>query len=122
MGFIIVLSWKGYFAQLGCDCELLPEIRETSLYCFVGTSSRDNVRRPPARCVNTSVREFGDHDGSSPATSVVASPPSAFTTQMEKSRPCDVNAIHFPSGDQSGSVGLLTPGVRMIWTAPPVDG
>jgi hypothetical protein len=30
-----------------------------------------------------------------------------------------VNAIHFPSGDQSGSVGFNTPLVGMRWTAPP---
>ena len=40
--FILYLS-SGYLAQLGCDCELLPEIRETSLYCFVGTSSRERT-------------------------------------------------------------------------------
>src|SRR6266404_2143032 len=41
VSFIFFLSWIGrvYLAQLGCDCELLPGIRETSFTCFVGTSS-----------------------------------------------------------------------------------
>jgi len=56
---------------------------------------------------NTSVREFGAHDGFCPATSTVGGKlPSAGITQMSKSPACRVNAIHLPSGDQSGSVGF----------------
>src|SRR5215471_19191886 len=74
--FIFFFRGVGYLAQLGC--ELFPdETRGTSLYCFVGTSSRDNTRRSPSRRVQTNVREFGDHDGSSPDISTVASPPFA---------------------------------------------
>src|SRR5712671_457759 len=35
---------------------------------------------------------------------------------------CDVNAIHLPSGDQSGSVGLETPEVGIRTAAPPPAG
>ena len=69
-----------------------------------------------------SVREFGDHDGSSPATSTVGAPPSAGTTQMSNPPVCDVNAIHLPSGDQSGSVGFGAPGVGIRCIAPPPAG
>src|SRR5882757_920554 len=69
-----------------------------------------------------SVREFGDHAGSSPATRTTGVPPAAGTTQMLKSPICDVNAIHLPSGDQSGSVGLETPEVGIRCTAPPPAG
>src|ERR1039457_738644 len=101
----------GYLAQLGC--ELTPdETRATSLTCFVGTSSKDR-RPPPLRRLNTSVREFSDQDGSSPATSEVTVPPCDGTTQISKSPLCEVKAIHLPSGDQSGSVGFATPLVGM---------
>jgi len=69
--------------------------------------------------VKINVREFGAHDGSSPATNSVTAPPPAGTTQISKSRICDVNAIHLPSGDQSGSVGLETPAVGTASGAPP---
>src|SRR5213596_3240388 len=98
---------KGYFAQLGC--ELLPEIRETSFVCFVGTSSKERVRRLPERRTSTTVREFGAQDGSSPFTSTVAVPPVAGTTQISNPPICAVNTIHLPSGDQSGSQGFETP-------------
>ena len=64
--------------------------------------------------MKTSVREFGDHDGSSPAVKITGAPPSAGAMQMSNS-PLNwqVNAIHFPSGDQSGSVGLGVPVVLM---------
>ena len=39
----LIFHGRAYLAQLGCDCELIPEIRETSLTCFVGTSSRESV-------------------------------------------------------------------------------
>src|SRR5580692_7308893 len=45
--------------------------------------------------------------------------PSAGITQMSNSPACDVKAIHFPSGDQSGSVGFGAPVVFKISTAPP---
>ena len=110
-----VLNFLGngriYFAQLGC--ELLPEIRETSFVCFVGTSSKERLRRLPWRCTNTTVREFGAHDGSSPLTSTVAVPPAAGTTQSSNPPICAVNTIHLPSGDQSGSEGFATPAVEM---------
>ena len=102
---------KGYFAQLGC--ELLPEIRETSFVCFVGTSSKERVRRPPWRRAKTTVREFDAHDGSSPLTSTVAVPPDAGTTQRSNPPICAVNTIHLPSGDQSGSEGFEIPAVEM---------
>ncbi len=43
VSFIFYSFGSGYRAQLGCDCELLPEVRETSLTCLVGTSSRDRT-------------------------------------------------------------------------------
>ena len=61
------LLCRAYRAQLGC--ELLPEILATSLTCFVGTSSTDKTRPWLARRANTTVREFGAHDGSSPSAS-----------------------------------------------------
>ncbi len=68
-----------------------------------------------------SVREFGDHEGSSPGASTVASLPSGVTVQIEKLPVCDVKAMNFPSGDQSGSVGLGMPAVGMRTGVPP-DG
>src|SRR6266849_4954832 len=97
-------------------------MRPISLTCFVITSSTDSDCREPVSRFNTSVREFGDHDGCCPGTSTVAVPPPAGTTQMLKSPICDVNAIHLPSGDQSGSVGLVTPEVGMRCTSPPPAG
>ena len=41
---------------------------------------------------------------------------------MSNSPVCDVNAIHLPSGDQSGSVGFGAPVVRITWTSPPPAG
>src|SRR6516165_9089168 len=70
-----------------------------------------------------SVREFGDHDGSSPRTRMVgAALPSAGMTQMSNSPACIVKAIHLPSGDQSGSVGFGVPEVRITCTSPPPAG
>src|SRR5215472_6101789 len=98
-------------------------MRETSLYCLVGTSSRDNTRPPPpSRRVYTSVRELGDHDGSSPGTNSVTWPPPAGTTQISKFPICDVKAIHLPSGDQLGLVGFSTPRVGTTSRWPPVAG
>ena len=48
--------------------------------------------------------------------------PSAGITQMLKSRICEVNAIHLPSGDQSGSVGLGVPTVLSYCNVPPQAG
>src|SRR5262249_3488418 len=101
---------------------LLPEIREISFVCFVGTSSKDKRRPPPVRRAYTTVRELGDHEGSSPSVSGIAVPPLAGTTQILKERPMDVNTICLPSGDQSGSVGLETPLVGMRTGAPPPAG
>src|SRR5437660_7261697 len=103
----------GYLAQLGCDCELLPENRETSFVCFVGTSSSERVRPPPLRRARITVREFGAQDGSSPATNSTTLPPCDGTTQISKPPIIAVNTINLPSGDQSGSVGLRTPEVEM---------
>src|ERR1039458_6404015 len=70
-----------------------------------------------------SVREFGAQDGFCPGTSATGLRlPSAAITQMLKSRICDVNAIHLPSGDQSGSVGFSTPDVGRRCTSPPPAG
>ena len=64
--------------------------------------------------MKTSVREFGAHDGFWPLTSTAGGAlPSAGITQMLKSPICDVNAIHLPSGDQSGSVGFGAPAVLL---------
>src|SRR4051812_27011837 len=80
---LIFLRADHYLAQFGCDCESVPEIRETSLVCFVGTSTRESTYLPsPERRAQIKVRELGLQDGSSPSTSVVASPPSAGTTQI----------------------------------------
>src|SRR5271170_2697700 len=97
-------------------------MRPISLTCFVITSSTDNDCRAPVAWFKTKVREFGDHDGCCPGTSTVAVPPPAGTRQMLKSPICDVNAIHLPSGDQSGSVGFKTPEVGIRWTGPPPAG
>src|SRR4051812_31503921 len=83
------------------------------------TSSSIRVSPPPVRRVQIKVRELGPHDGSSPSVRSVAFPPSAGTTQMWKPPICEVNAISFPSGDQSGSVGLSTPTVRITCAVPP---
>src|SRR5215471_2610649 len=116
---MLFLSESGYRAQLGCDCELVPEDREISFTCLVGTSRRDKTLCPPWRRVKTSVRELGAQLGSSPSTSTVAVPPPAGTTQIWKFRYIVVNAIHLPSGDQSGSVGLGVPPVLITWGVPP---
>ena len=74
------------------------------------TSSTDNVWCPAEPWLKIRVREFGDQLGFCPATITVGGKlPSAGITQMSKSPACRVNAIHLPSGDQSGSVGLLAP-------------
>src|SRR5262245_3973822 len=89
-----------------------------SFHCFVNTSSK--ARRPASCRAKTSVREFGDQDGSSPATNFITSPPFAGITQMSKPPPhWEVKAIHCPSGDQSGSVGFETPEEGMRSTGPP---
>src|SRR6516225_4659980 len=43
VSFMFMFCGSGYRAQLGCDCELLPEVRETSLTCLVGASRRDRT-------------------------------------------------------------------------------
>src|SRR5882762_4227285 len=68
------------------------------------------------------VRELGAHDGSSPSTSATASPPPALTTQIWNVRVCEVKAMYFPSGDQSGSEGLGSPEVLMRTPSPPPAG
>jgi hypothetical protein len=69
------------------------------------------------------VRELGDHEGFWPETKATGgTEPSAAITQMLKSPICDVNAIHLPSGDQSGSVGFSTPAVESRWGSPPPAG
>src|SRR5437588_366376 len=94
-----------YLAQLGC--ELLPEIREISLYCLVGTSSRDKVRRPPWRWAKTTVREFGAQDGSSPPASWMASPPCAGTTHIHiGAAALAQNQCHMPAIRRRGSAGV----------------
>src|SRR6202012_3673237 len=45
--------------------------------------------------------------------------PSAGMTQISNSLAWEVKAIHLPSGDQSGSVGLGAPAVFNISTWPP---
>ena len=64
-------------------------------------------------------RELDAQVGSSPGVNTSASPPSAGTRQIWKSRISEVNTIHFPSGDQSGSVGLGAPVVRKRRAVPP---
>ena len=110
--FIVIFLFRGpYLAQLGC--ELLPEIRATSLTCFVGTSSTESTRPLAVRRAKITVRELGAQDGSSPLTNNVAVPPCAGTTQISKPFIIAVKTIHLSSGDQSGSVGLETPPVEM---------
>ena len=78
-------------------------------------SSTASDCRPAGPWLKTSDREFADHDGFCPDTRITGGTlPSAAITQMLKSPICDVKAIHLPSGDQSGSVGLET--------APPPAG
>ena len=62
--------------------------------------------------MNTTVRELGAQDASSPATKGVTDPPPAGTAQSWKPPMFAVNIIVFPSGDQSGSVQLSAPSVR----------
>src|SRR5206468_12245154 len=82
------------------------------LVCLVGTSSRETTPLPFTRLrVKIMVREFGAHDGSSPATNTVADPPPAGTVQIWKPPMFAVKTIVFPSGDQSGSVQLIAPSV-----------
>src|SRR5450759_1606819 len=102
-----------YLAQLGCEL-LRDKTLVTSLTCFVGTSSKDKCASPLSCRTKTNVREFGDQEESLPSTSTVTVPPPAGTTQISKFPVCAVNAIHRPSGDQSGSEGLETPSVRMV--------
>ena len=108
---IIILclrTWENQRAQLGW--EQLPEIKERSLTRLVGTSSRESVLRSPERRTNIRVRELGDQVGSSPSRRILVAPPFAGTTQIWKEPPADrVKAIHWPSGDQSGSVALTMP-------------
>src|SRR6185369_2272366 len=105
--------WRGtgallsYFAQLGC--ELLSKMRATCFTCLEGTSSKDKCLPWSWPLQNSSARELGAHDGSSPSTNGMASPPRpslAWTMQIWKERVWEVKAIHLPSGDQSGSVGF----------------
>src|SRR2546430_1638188 len=79
----------------------------------VGSSSKETTPLPFARFrVNTTVRELGAQDASSPATKGVTDPPPAGTAQSWKPPMFAVNMIVFPSGDQSGSVQLSAPSVR----------
>src|SRR5271156_2404496 len=48
--------------------------------------------------------------------------PSAGVTQMSNSPAWEVKAIHLPSGDQSGSLGLGAPLVFRYSTWPPPEG
>src|SRR6185503_5330410 len=84
--------------------------------------SKETVRLPPARRENTTVRELGAHDGSSPATNGVIEPPPAGTTQTSKSPARRVKMICLPSGDQSGSVQFAAPTVLKRRIAPPLAG
>ena len=88
----------------------------------MGTSSKDNTLPLLPRRAKTNVRELGAQLGSSPSTSGVAEPPPAGTTQISNPLICAVNAIHFPSGDQSGSVGFAIPLVGIRTISPPSDG
>ena len=65
------------------------------------------------------VREFGAQQGSCPVTKTVAVPPPAGTVQMLNAPICAVKTMAFPSGDQSGSVALLTPAAPRRRIAPP---
>src|SRR6266436_9390221 len=118
--FVSFIFWVflelGYLAQLGC--ELLPEIRETSLTCFVGTSSSDRFRPPAVRRAKTTVRELGAQHGSSPGTNSTTGPPCGGTTQISKLPIIAVKTIHFPSGDQAASVGFSTPLHDMLLDNP----
>src|SRR5437762_12875226 len=68
-----------------------------------------------------SAREFGAQLGSSPSVITIAGPPCERTTQMSNPPArCEVNAIHFPSGDQEGSVVFPAPGVSKCRRVPPL--
>ena len=102
----------GYLAQLGC--ELLPEIRETSLYLFRGHVKQREDALPPLAAgkdhgarVGRPRRIFARHQ----LRGVAALAPAPRKFQNRPS--CEVNTIHLPSGDQSGSVGFSTPLVGM---------
>ena len=115
----VIPCTQSYLAQLGCD--LLPEIWAVSLTRLVGTSSKDRVRLLPFLRVKMTVREFGAQEGSSPETSACTEPPWTGTTQMvNPARGCDVKTMFFPSGDQSGSLGLGSPPVFSRVGVPPL--
>src|SRR5213593_632918 len=109
--FIVIPSFGEpfHFAQLGC--ELLSRIRVRRFTVFVGTSSKDNSLEWSSPRQNINARELGAQEGSSPGTSSMASPPAAGTMNSVNPRTCAVNAIHLPSGDQSGSVA---PGANVV--------
>ena len=105
--------------------EQLPgKLRGRFFTRLVGTSSTDKTRFLPERLVNMSVRELDAQEGSSPAASTSAFPPAAGTMQISNTPPprMVVKAIALPSGDQSGSVALKTPMVRIRDIAPPLAG
>ena len=112
-----LLVHLNYFAQLGC--ELLPKIRAICFTCLLGTSSKDNCLAWSNPRQNNKARELGAHDGSSPSTNGIATPPVEGTIQIWNVPPCEVNAIQRPSGDQSGSAGLGAPLVLKRRGDPP---
>ena len=92
--------------------EQLPgKLRGRVFTRLVGTSSTDKTRFLLDRLVNTSVRELGAQEGSSPVASTSTFPPAGGTMQIWNTPPprMVVKAIALPSGDQSGSVALKTP-------------
>src|SRR5258705_639841 len=100
-------------------CELLSRTRGTSLNCLLGTSSKDKCLPPSGPLQIISAREFGAHDGSSPSATSYTRPPSGGVIKILNVPVNDVNAIHFPFGDQSGSDGVGAPGVGITSALPP---
>ena len=112
-----------YFVQAAWE-QLPGKLRGRVLTRLVGTSSTDKTRFPRDRLVKMSVREFGAQEGSSPVASTSTFPPPGGTMQISNTPPprCVVKTIARPSGDQSGSVALKAPMVRIRVIAPPLAG
>jgi hypothetical protein len=67
-----------YLDQHGC--EQFPNVDGIDFTVLLGTSSKERTRLLFTRRANTTVRELGAHEGSSPATNNVGDPlPSAAT-------------------------------------------
>ena len=123
MGSEMCIRDRLYLVQAAWE-QLPGNLRGRVFTRLVGTSSTDKTRFLLDRLVNTSVRELGAQEGSSPVASTSTFPPAGGTMQISNTPPprMVVKTIALPSGDQSGSVALKTPMVRIRDIAPPLAG